>query len=178
MNGGHSWEVISPDLSRGTTGRAGKHRRLPDAGNGADAAARRHLHGRPVLQGRQSDLGRHGRRPDSPHPRRRQELEQRDAARRSTSWSKISHALTPGVSMRETAYAAVNRFRLDDLRPHIYRTHDGGKTWTGNHQRHSPDATWSMRCAKTPCALACFTPAPSARFMSPSMTAANGIRSG
>src|SRR3982751_3405347 len=24
---------------------------------------------------------------------------------------------------------AVNRFRLDDLRPHIYRTHDGGKTW-------------------------------------------------
>ena len=29
-----------------------------------------------------------------------------------------------------TAYAAVNRFRLDDLRPHVYRTHDGGKTWT------------------------------------------------
>ena len=28
-----------------------------------------------------------------------------------------------------TAYAAVNRFRLDDLHPHIYRTHDGGKTW-------------------------------------------------
>ena len=31
--------------------------------------------------------------------------------------------------MTNTAYAAVNRFRLDDLRPHIYRTHDGGKTW-------------------------------------------------
>ena len=29
----------------------------------------------------------------------------------------------------ETAYAAINRFRLDDLRPHIYRTHDSGKTW-------------------------------------------------
>ncbi|HZV03598.1 MAG TPA: hypothetical protein VE999_00780, partial [Gemmataceae bacterium] len=29
-----------------------------------------------------------------------------------------------------TAYAAVNRIRLDDMRPHIYRTHDGGKTWT------------------------------------------------
>ena len=29
-----------------------------------------------------------------------------------------------------TAYAAVNTLRLDDLRPHIYRTHDGGKTWT------------------------------------------------
>jgi hypothetical protein len=29
----------------------------------------------------------------------------------------------------ESAYAAVNRFKLDDLRPHIYRTHDGGKSW-------------------------------------------------
>jgi len=28
-----------------------------------------------------------------------------------------------------TAYAAINRFRLDDLRPHIYRTRDGGRTW-------------------------------------------------
>jgi photosystem II stability/assembly factor-like uncharacterized protein len=30
----------------------------------------------------------------------------------------------------QTAYAAINAFRLDDLRPHIYRTRDGGKTWT------------------------------------------------
>src|SRR4029079_18842253 len=30
----------------------------------------------------------------------------------------------------QTAYAAINTFRLDDLRPHIYRTRDGGKTWT------------------------------------------------
>jgi photosystem II stability/assembly factor-like uncharacterized protein len=29
-----------------------------------------------------------------------------------------------------TAYAAVNTLRIDDMRPHIYRTHDGGKTWT------------------------------------------------
>jgi hypothetical protein len=29
----------------------------------------------------------------------------------------------------ESAYAAVNRFKLDDLRPHIYRTHDAGKSW-------------------------------------------------
>src|SRR5439155_12543524 len=29
----------------------------------------------------------------------------------------------------KTAYAAVNRIRLDDQKPHIYRTHDGGKTW-------------------------------------------------
>src|SRR6266436_3620597 len=29
-----------------------------------------------------------------------------------------------------TAYAAVNTLRIDDLRPHIFRTHDSGKTWT------------------------------------------------
>jgi hypothetical protein len=30
---------------------------------------------------------------------------------------------------KEVAYAAVNRIRLDDQKPHIYRTTDGGKTW-------------------------------------------------
>lgn len=29
-----------------------------------------------------------------------------------------------------TAYAAVNTLRLDDMRPHVFRTHDGGRTWT------------------------------------------------
>jgi photosystem II stability/assembly factor-like uncharacterized protein len=28
-----------------------------------------------------------------------------------------------------TDYAAVNTMRLDDMRPHLFRTHDGGKTW-------------------------------------------------
>lgn len=28
-----------------------------------------------------------------------------------------------------TAYAAVNTLRLDDMRPHLFRTHDGGATW-------------------------------------------------
>ena len=29
-----------------------------------------------------------------------------------------------------TAYAAVNRYQMDDFRPYLYRTHDFGKTWT------------------------------------------------
>ena len=45
-----------------------------------------------------------------------------------TSWSKIS-LIDAGRFDANTAYAAVNRIRLDDQRPHIYRTHDGGKTW-------------------------------------------------
>jgi photosystem II stability/assembly factor-like uncharacterized protein len=46
-----------------------------------------------------------------------------------TSWSKVS-IIDAGHFDTQTAYAAVNRFRLDDLHPHIYRTHDGGRTWT------------------------------------------------
>jgi photosystem II stability/assembly factor-like uncharacterized protein len=30
----------------------------------------------------------------------------------------------------QTAYAAINTLRLDDMRPHLFRTHDGGKSWT------------------------------------------------
>ncbi|GAC1654422.1 MAG: hypothetical protein NVS9B12_04970 [Vulcanimicrobiaceae bacterium] len=43
-------------------------------------------------------------------------------------WSKVAQ-LDPSPFDASTAYAAVNRFRLDDLHPYIYRTHDGGKTW-------------------------------------------------
>ena len=45
-----------------------------------------------------------------------------------TSWSKIS-LIDAGHFDANTAYAAVNQIRVDDQRPHIYRTHDGGKTW-------------------------------------------------
>jgi hypothetical protein len=46
-----------------------------------------------------------------------------------TAWSKVS-LIDTGRHDAATAYAAVNRIRLGDQRPHIYRTHDGGKTWT------------------------------------------------
>ena len=45
-----------------------------------------------------------------------------------TSWSKIS-LMDASHTNKNTAYAAVNRIRLDDLHPHIFRTRDGGKTW-------------------------------------------------
>ena len=46
-----------------------------------------------------------------------------------TPWSKVSIIETSHFDAA-TAYAAVNRFRLDDLRAHIYRTRDYGKSWT------------------------------------------------
>ncbi len=45
-----------------------------------------------------------------------------------TAWSKISVMDASHFDVN-TAYAAVNRIRCDDLHPHIYRTTDGGKTW-------------------------------------------------
>ena len=45
-----------------------------------------------------------------------------------TPWSKVS-MLDASHFDDVTVYAAINRIRLDDLKPHIYRTHDGGKSW-------------------------------------------------
>jgi photosystem II stability/assembly factor-like uncharacterized protein len=45
-----------------------------------------------------------------------------------TPWSKVSIMEASHHDANE-AYAAINTFRLDDLRPHIYRTKDGGTTW-------------------------------------------------
>lgn len=45
-----------------------------------------------------------------------------------TSWSKIS-LMEAGHFDNNTVYAAVNRIRCDDMKPHIYRTHDGGASW-------------------------------------------------
>jgi photosystem II stability/assembly factor-like uncharacterized protein len=46
-----------------------------------------------------------------------------------TPWSKVS-LMEASHTDTLTAYAAINRFRLDDLHPHIWRTRDGGATWT------------------------------------------------
>jgi hypothetical protein len=45
-----------------------------------------------------------------------------------TPWSKVS-VMDASHFDTASAYAAINRFRLDDLAPHIWRTHDFGKTW-------------------------------------------------
>jgi photosystem II stability/assembly factor-like uncharacterized protein len=45
-----------------------------------------------------------------------------------TIWSKVS-LIDASPFDANTAYAAINRIRLSDMKPHIYRTKDGGKTW-------------------------------------------------
>ena len=56
------------------------------------------------------------------------------------TWSDVTPpALTPYMKIfnmdaghfdAHTAYAAANTLRLDDMRPHLFRTRDAGKTWT------------------------------------------------
>jgi hypothetical protein len=127
INGGHSWTVISPDLTRETydpppsmgvfaqyDSEKGKHRGVIYA----IAPSRKDIN--TIWVGTDDGLiqmTRNGGRswnnvtpPDL------------------TAWSKVSQ-LDASHFDNETAYAAINRFRLDDLHPHIYRTHDGGKTW-------------------------------------------------
>ena len=43
-------------------------------------------------------------------------------------WSKIAQ-IDASRFEDNTAYVAVSRMRVDDLRPYAFRTHDGGKTW-------------------------------------------------
>jgi hypothetical protein len=127
-NGGHSWDIISPDLSRETPEvpqnigvfRTPQLTKQPRRGviytvapSYKDAAV--------IWCGtddglihRTSDGGKTWSNVTPPAV---------------TSWSKVS-ILDAGRFEAATAYAAVNRIRLDDLHPHIYRTHDGGKTWT------------------------------------------------
>jgi photosystem II stability/assembly factor-like uncharacterized protein len=45
-----------------------------------------------------------------------------------TAWSKVSQ-IDASHFDAETAYASVDRHRLADNKPYIYRTRDGGKTW-------------------------------------------------
>ncbi len=45
------------------------------------------------------------------------------------AWSKVSQ-IEAGHFDAQTAYASVDRHRLADDTPYIYRTHDGGKSWT------------------------------------------------
>jgi photosystem II stability/assembly factor-like uncharacterized protein len=45
-----------------------------------------------------------------------------------TPWSKVTQIEASHFDS-QVAYVSVSRFRIDDLKPYIYRTRDGGQTW-------------------------------------------------
>ncbi len=127
--GGKSWTVISPDLTRTTDSTA-----PPNIGVFSDQAQAKAHHGGviyAVAPSRKtvntiwagSDDGLiHLTRDGGAHWAN-------VTPKELTTWAKVSQ-LESSHFDDNTVYAAINSFRLDDLKPHIYRTHDGGKTWT------------------------------------------------
>ena len=127
-NGGQSWQQISPDLTRKTwdvPANVGKYRNeesaKPIQRGVIYTVAPSYIDVKRIWIGTDDGLIQvtvdGGRRWTDVTPPQ------------LTAWAKVS-IMDAGRSDVETAYAAVNTLRLDDLRPYIFRTHDGGKTWT------------------------------------------------
>jgi photosystem II stability/assembly factor-like uncharacterized protein len=129
LDGGHSWTQISPDLTRANPG-------VPlnlDAATAADAPpyARRGViytiapspiaaHANLVWIG--TDDGYIQMTPDGG------KTWHNVTPRPVTAWSKIAMMQASHFDPNE-AFAAVDRHRLADNNPYIYRTRDSGKTW-------------------------------------------------
>ena len=128
LNGGQSWEQISPDLTRKTweaPANVGIYRDTPEARPSQRGVvytlAPSYVEENTIWAGTDDGLIHLTR----------------DGGK---NWQDVTPAaLTPRtkVSLMDashfdvnTAYAAINTLRPDDLRPHIHRTHDGGKSCT------------------------------------------------
>lgn len=127
-NGGHSWDIISPDLSRVSP-------EVPESIGifrtpAMAKQARRGVIYTVAPSYKDVDTIWAGTDDGLIHVTRDGGKKWTDATPPDlTAWSKVS-VMDAGRFDSQTAYAAINRIRLDDQRPYIYRTHDGGKTWT------------------------------------------------
>ena len=124
-DGGNHWRIISPDLTRahpGVPATFGDFTKTPQAKEQRGVVysiAPSYIDGKLLWAG--TDDGLVWVTDDGAHWRN-------VTPRGLTSWSKITQ-IDASHFDRNTAYVSVSRFRLDDLHPYIYRTHDGGRHW-------------------------------------------------
>ncbi len=127
-NGGQSWDQISPDLSRETwevPPNVGKYR-----GTRAARVTRRGVIYTVAPSPMDINTVWVGTDDGMIHLTRDGGDNWKDVTPPELApWAKVS-LMDASHSDVNTAYAAINTLRLDDLRPHIYRTRDGGDTWT------------------------------------------------
>ena len=122
---GHTWETISPDLSREHTGQPASLQPLPQAQQDERrgviyAVAASYKTTQTIWAGTDDGLvwitrdgGANWTQITPPG---------------LTPWSKIAQ-IDASRFDDDTAYVAVNRERIDDMKAYAFRTHDGGKTW-------------------------------------------------
>ena len=126
-DGGQHWEAISPDLTRKdwpVPANVGKYRDTPAA-----AASQRGVIYTVAPSPLDAGLIWAGTDDGLVHVTRDGGKSWQDVTPPAlVPWAKVS-LLEASHFDRDTAWAAVNTFRLDDTRPHVYRTRDGGKTW-------------------------------------------------
>jgi hypothetical protein len=121
-NGGHSWTAISGDLTRQTWDVP------PNAGKYASTVTPSAL-GTVTAIAPSPSTSTFWAAPatdSSIHYRWRSEVT--TSPRRDQAVTHLQHGRRHFDT--KTAYAAANTLRLDDMNPHFWRTHDGGKTWT------------------------------------------------
>ncbi|MBV9271740.1 MAG: glycoside hydrolase, partial [Candidatus Eremiobacteraeota bacterium] len=126
-NDGHSWRIISPDLTRKQPGTP------PNMGPFADADKLKNQHRGVVYSISPSYIDRNliwaGTDDGLIWVTRDAGTHWSNVTPAAMSpWSKVSQ-IDASHFDRATVHVSINRLRLDDNRPFIYRTHDGGKTW-------------------------------------------------
>ncbi len=135
-NGGHSWTAISGDLTRQTwdiPANAGKYASTvtPAAQGSITALAPSPLDVNVLWAGTGDGLiqvtNNGGLKWSNVTPPQ------------IKPWTRIFN-MEAGHFDTRTAYVAANTLRLDDLNPHFWRTHDGGKTWTEIDKGIAPGA--------------------------------------
>lgn len=126
-DGGKSWQTISPDLTRERPGIPASLGQLADSDphaakvRGAIYALAPSFHALGTLWAGTDDglvwITRDGGKNWT-----------NITPSQLTPWSKVTQIAASHFD-DDTAYVSVSRFRIDGLHPHIFRTHDGGKSW-------------------------------------------------